>query len=144
MTPAQMAELHARVFTLPRPWTKPEFDTLLASPLVFCLAQPEGFILGRVVADEAEMLTLAVNPDHWGQGFGGRLVDGFLDTVRARASESAFLEVAAQNLRAQGLYARKGFLQAGRRKDYYRSKTGVAQDALVLVWRQKYQELPNT
>lgn len=133
MTPALMAALHARVFTQPRPWSEAEFAGLLTSPFVFALVEANGFLLGRVVADEAELLTLAVDPGYWGQGTGGRLVDRFVATATQRGGESAFLEVAAPNQRAQTLYARKGFALQGRRRNYYSSASGPAVDALILV-----------
>lgn len=133
MTPAQMAALHARVFSTPRPWSEAEFAELLGQPLVFAVHETAGFLLGRVIAGEAELLTLAVDPSHWGQGIGGRLVDGFIQDVAARGGESAFLEVAASNHRAIQLYARKGFVQQGLRKGYYRHSDGTGDDALILV-----------
>lgn len=133
MTPTQMAALHVRVFTLPRPWSESEFATLLESPLVFAATEADGFLLGRVVAGEAELLTLAVNPDKWGQGIGGRLVAAFIGAATARGGESAFLEVAQSNQRAQALYARHGFTMQGRRKGYYSNAAGLVDDALILV-----------
>jgi ribosomal-protein-alanine N-acetyltransferase len=133
MTPSQMAAIHALIFTLPRPWAEAEFEGLLTSPLVFALTEDAGFLLGRVVAGEAELLTLAVAPDQWGKGIGGRLVDAFIRTAKIRGGESAFLEVASLNQRAQGLYAKKGFVPQGRRKGYYSGSSGIRDDALILV-----------
>ena len=56
MTPAEMAALHARSFTTPRPWSEAEITELLASPLVFALTRPGAFLLGRVVAGAALLL----------------------------------------------------------------------------------------
>lgn len=133
MTPAQMAALHARVFSVPRPWSEAEFADFLASPLVFARVETSGFLLGRVVAGEAELLTLAVDPNHWGRGIGGRLVAAFIQTAQSQRCESAFLEVAARNERARALYARLGFLQVGCRRGYYSNATGPGDDALILV-----------
>ena len=58
MTPEAMAALHARTMTTPRPWSREEFAALLGSPGVFAVGEPTGFALGRVVLDEAELLTL--------------------------------------------------------------------------------------
>jgi ribosomal-protein-alanine N-acetyltransferase len=134
MTPVQLAALHARVFTTPRPWSAAEFAALLADPLVFLLTGPAGFLLGRVVAGEAELLTLAVAPEARRQGTGARLVQGFLQESARRGAESAFLEVAAPNAAARALYAAAGFAEAGRRRNYYRSPEGGAEDALILVF----------
>lgn len=133
MTPAQMAEIHATCFTTPRPWSAADISATLASPFAFVLTEPDGFLIGRVVAGEAELLTLAVDPKARQRGTGGRLVDAFLTRAQALGAESAFLEVSAANLPAQSLYARKGFEQQGKRSGYYLTPEGVRLDALVLV-----------
>lgn len=133
MTPAEMAALHARSFTTPRPWSEAEITALLASPLVFALTRPGAFLLGRVVAGEAELLTIAVHPNQRRAGLGGALVAAFLTESRARGGESAFLEVAEGNDAARALYAACGFAPAGRRRGYYHRPDGASEDALVLV-----------
>lgn len=133
MTPDQMAAIHAACFTTPRPWSTAEITALLADPLVFALTEPGGFLLGRAVAGEAELLTVAVDPTRRGKGIGKRLVAAFQNTARTRAAESAFLEVAEDNAAARALYAASGFVQAGRRRGYYHTPDGRRQDALVLV-----------
>ncbi len=127
-----MAALHAASFTAPRPWSAPEFADLLASPHVFACAESAGFILGRVVVDEAEVLTLAVDPAARRQGLGRRLVAAFLDAARARQATRAFLEVAADNDAALALYLQAGFAICGRRTGYYALKSAPAVDALVM------------
>jgi [ribosomal protein S18]-alanine N-acetyltransferase len=133
VTPAALAALHGACFTTPRPWSAAEIAGLLASPLVFLLIAPQGFLLGRVVAGEAELLTLAVAPDARRQGVGGRLLGGFLTEAQVRGAESAFLEVAEANAAARALYAAAGFAQAGKRRGYYHAPDGTLQDALILV-----------
>lgn len=133
MTPAELATLHAACFTTPRPWTEAEFAGFLASPLVFLLTAQQGFLLARVVAGEAELLTLAVARDARRQGVGTRLVEGFLSEAQARGAESAFLEVAETNVAARALYAAAGFVPAGKRREYYHAADGSLQDALILV-----------
>lgn len=133
MTPAEMAAIHAACFTMPRPWTAQDMVDVLASPFAFLTAEPSGFLIGRVVAGEAELLTLAVDPKARQRGTGGRLVDAFVIEAKARGAESAFLEVSANNLPAQSLYARKGFVQKGKRSGYYQTPDGKRLDALILV-----------
>jgi len=141
MTPEALAALHGRCFTTPRPWSAAEFAGFLADPLVFLLVEGDaGFLLGRAVAGEAELLTIAVVPEARRLGLGRRLVSRFLYQARLRGAESAFLEVAADNAAARGLYDRSGFLEVGRRRGYYRSPDGRVIDALVL--RQVMPELP--
>lgn len=132
MTPDQLAAIHAASFTTPRPWTADEFAGFLSSRLVFLLEEPGGFLLGRVIADEAELLTLAVAPEHRRNGSGGRLVQGFLDEAAARGAASAFLEVAEGNAPARALYARAGFVESGRRPAYYHHTDGRSEAAIIM------------
>jgi ribosomal-protein-alanine N-acetyltransferase len=92
-----------------------------------------GFLLGRVVLDEAELLTIAVHPDVQGQGIGGALVAGFLAQAAARGARRAFLEVAEDNAAARALYARAGFVAVGRRRGYFRAPDGRRIDAVVMA-----------
>ena len=133
MTPEAMAALHALCFTTPRPWSAAEFAGLLADPLCFALVEPRGLLLGRAVAGEAELLTLAVAPEARRQGIAARLLAGFLTQAETRQAETAFLEVAADNTPAIALYQRGGFAPAGRRRGYYARPDGPALDALVMT-----------
>lgn len=128
-----MAALHAAAFTTPRPWSRAEIEGILTNPLAFALQEPGGFLIGRVVADEAELLTVAVAAHLRRAGVGRRLVTAFLTEAAHRGAESAFLEVAASNTPAQALYAQCGFQPAGRRRAYYHRPDGSAEDALILV-----------
>ncbi len=130
--PGDLAGLHAACFSTPRPWSAPEIATLLASPHVFLIRESAGFLIGRALAGEAELLTLAVDPAQRRQGIAARLVDAFLAQSRARGAKIAFLEVAASNAAALALYHQAGFLMAGRRKRYYAAPNGTYDDALVL------------
>lgn len=133
MTAAEMAALHAACFAFPRPWSAAEFAALLADPLVFVQTLPGGFVMGRAVAGEAELLTVAVAPDQRGGGKGRALVQAFLREAMQRGAESAFLEVAEGNAAARAVYAATGFVPAGRRRRYYDRPDGTQEDALVLV-----------
>ena len=132
MSPADMAGLHGACFTTPRPWTGDEIASLLASPYVFALFAKNGFLMGRVVASEAELLTLAIDPAARRQGQARDLVTRFLDVARARAAEIAFLEVAANNAGALALYHACGFGTSGLRRAYYHQPCGAALDAVVM------------
>lgn len=133
MTAAEMAAIHAACFVTPRPWSAADISATLDSAFVFALSEAQGFLLGRVVAGEAELLTLAVAPAARKVGIGGRLVDAFLVEAKIRGAESAFLEVSAANLPAQRLYAAKGFEPQGKRRAYYKTPEGIRLDALVLL-----------
>lgn len=134
MTPESLASLHKRCFVTPAPWDAASFAGFLADPLAFLLVEADaGFLLGRAVAGEAELLTLAVAPEARRRGLGRKLVARFLYQAQLRGAERAFLEVAADNRAAIALYESSGFRQAGTRRGYYRSPTGVRIDALVLA-----------
>ena len=133
MTPTAMAKLHALCFTTPRPWSADEFAALLDSPFTFVLTEADGFLVGRVIAGEAELLTLAVAPDQRRHGLGTRLVQAFCHEATKRGAESAFLEVSQANPAACALYAAQGFVAKGRRKAYYHRADGPSEDALILV-----------
>lgn len=132
MTPQALAQLHLRSFQTPRPWSETEIAQILADPKAFLLCESGGFLIGRVVADEAEILTLAVDPDLRRQGIGARLVSAFLTTSVDRGAVTAFLEVSAENDAALALYAAVGFTATGRRRGYFRTPEGTPVDALVL------------
>lgn len=126
--PRALADLHARCFLQPPPWTADAFAGLLDGRGCFLLAEPQGFLLGRALAGEAELLTLAVDPAARRQGLGRRLVERFRTECLAREVDEAFLEVAEDNLAARRLYRGLGWLEAGIRRRYY----GPATDAVVM------------
>ncbi|SIQ23110.1 ribosomal-protein-alanine N-acetyltransferase [Paracoccus thiocyanatus] len=126
MTPQDLAALHGRCFAAhPRPWTAAEFQALLAGPANFLLIRPQAFLLGRAIADEAELLTLAVAPEARRQGLASALLAEFAATSRARGARAAFLEVAADNAAALALYAGAGWEAVGKRRDYYAPGIGA-------------------
>lgn len=131
--PAQLAQLHAASFTTPRPWSAKEIADLLDSRLVFLISEPDGFLMGRVIADEAELLTVCVAPTLRRTGVGSRLIASFLEKAKSRGATTAFLEVSARNAAAIALYAAHGFAQSGLRRGYYHTPEGEAIDALIMA-----------
>lgn len=130
-TATRLADLHAAAFAAP--WDAVAFETLLGQAGVFAIEAPQGFILIRSVADEAEILTLAVAPAARRQGLGARLVRDGAAAAAARGAARLFLEVADDNVAALALYAGAGFVEAGRRPAYYTRPEGGRQDALILA-----------
>ncbi len=133
MSPAELAALHAACFETPRPWTEAEFADLLDMPGVFLCDSPDGFVLGRLLVDECELLTLAVAPSARRKGRGHALLSDFEARARAGGAATALLEVSAENAAARALYDSRGYREAGCRKKYYRTPEGRRVDALVLV-----------
>ncbi|MBE0452686.1 GNAT family N-acetyltransferase [Roseovarius autotrophicus] len=120
MTPEAFATAHARAFAEEgRAWSADEFTALLASPLNFVTGDAHGFALGRVIADEAELLTLATDPDCRRQGRARACLSAFAAEARARGAVTAFLEVAEDNTAALALYKGAGFTEIARRAGYY-------------------------
>jgi ribosomal-protein-alanine N-acetyltransferase len=78
---------------------------------------------------QAEVLTLAVDERHWGHGIGSALLTDLLDEATGRACQEMFLEVRADNPRAQDLYRRYGFEHVGIRRGYYQPS---GTDAIVM------------
>lgn len=129
--PARLAAIHAEAFAAP--WDEAALADLLAAPGVFAVAEADGFILIRVVVDEAEILTLAVRPTARRAGLGGRLVEAAVVRAAALGAERMFLEVGEGNAAGRALYARSGFVETGRRRGYYSHADGGREDALTLV-----------
>ncbi len=126
-----LADLHAEAFDTP--WSAAAFADLLGQAGVLLEAEADGFILIRTVADEAEVLTLAVRPAARRQGIGARLVRRARVRAITAGAERMFLEVAEDNAAAGALYAGSGFEAAGRRRRYYARADGQPVDALLLV-----------
>lgn len=130
-TATRLATLHAAAF--PAPWDAGAFEALLTQSGVFVIEQAGGFILLRAVADEAEILTLAVHPTARRQGLGARLVRSAANTAADHGVTRMFLEVADDNTPARALYDRTGFAVAGRRPAYYAHPDGSRRDALIMA-----------
>lgn len=130
-TAARLAAVHAEAFA--SPWDASAFEGLLGQAGVLALEAPDGFILLRVVADEAEILTLAVRPTARRHGLGADLVSRGAAAMAARGATRLFLEVADDNTAAHALYTRAGFTEAGRRPGYYARLDGGRRDALILA-----------
>lgn len=131
MTPEAMATLHAQAMEHTRPWSAAEFRDLMASKLVFSKTTQNSFALGRVVADEAELLTIAVAPIHRRKGVGRTTLINFETEAKHRGASRAFLDVSANNFGAIQLYRSSGWQEIGRRKGYYASGEGRI-DAILM------------
>lgn len=130
--PAAMAALHAACFEAPPPWSAADFAGLLDSPHVFALGDGAALALGRAVAGEAELLTLAVAPALRRKGRGAALLAAFEAEARARGAGIAHLEVDEANAAALALYLGAGWRQTGRRPGYLRLPGGAARAACIL------------
>lgn len=122
MTPEALAALHARAMVVPGPWSAETIAGFINAPGAILVVEDAGFALGRVTADEAELLTLAVDPVHRRVGAGERCLAAFELEARNQGATHAFLEVAATNDAALALYVKARWQKDGLRKAYYRAK----------------------
>lgn len=125
-----LAALHATSFD--KPWKFSEFTQLLQLPTTCGWVNENGFILCSHVADEMEILTICVVPEKRRQGIAKSLLDSLTNFANTHQIEHLFLEVRADNLAAQNLYAANGFVQIGRRPKYYKTAAGLC-DALCFT-----------
>lgn len=135
MTAEELAALHRRAFAgQSRAWNAEEFEKLLQSDLVFLLGDELAYALVRVVADEAELLTLVCAPEYRRNGLArARLKDLEHEALR-RGAERIFLEVASDNHAALRLYEETQFVEIGRRRAYYDTSVGRV-DAVIMEKR---------
>jgi ribosomal-protein-alanine N-acetyltransferase len=120
------------------PWTEGDFFSELSKspPTIFVIGNgPTGSILGYicfwVIADEIQILNLAVHPASRRQGLGRRLLTFLLALAREKKVLKVFLEVRPSNQEALDLYRSLGFETLYRRPHYYEAD---GEDALVLAW----------
>ncbi|HRK70176.1 MAG TPA: ribosomal protein S18-alanine N-acetyltransferase [Micropepsaceae bacterium] len=119
-----MAALHARAFD--EPWPQGDFAALLRQEAMLAVGCEEdgalvSFALFGLVAPEAEILTLCVDPARRNQGEGMKLIRAAISLLTVRKISRLFLDVAHTNDAARALYAKAGFAETGRRPRYYRN-----------------------
>lgn len=135
-----LAELHADGFA--RAWSADDFAALMAADNVFALALRRespfrarrivGFVMVRVAADEAEVLTIVVGKPRRGRGYGRRLMEEAMRRLYRERVAACFLEVNRENERAVNLYRKLGFEEVGTRRGYYPSDARSGGSALVM------------
>jgi ribosomal-protein-alanine N-acetyltransferase len=120
-------------------WTRSQLGGILPMAGVSLILAREpgggdavGFSLFRTVADESELLLIAVTPARQRRGVGRMLLDDFLDRARNHGVSRAHLEVREGNS-AVGLYQNAGFSPVGRRRNYYHAPDGRRFDAVTLA-----------
>lgn len=116
-------------------WPQASHEKLLRQSGVFALVTEAGsavtgYIVVRVVADEAEVLNLAVAPEWRRRGLGSALLLALIKELQSRQLASVFLEVRESNHAALDFYNNHGFLPTGRRTAYYRDPV---EDAICMV-----------
>jgi ribosomal-protein-alanine N-acetyltransferase len=133
----RLAEIHETAFA--RPWSALDFERLLTERNVLADGlfagpggEPAGFVLSRRVLDEAEILTVALDPTLRGRGQARPLLLRHLEALAARGVARVHLEVDEDNAPALALYRRLGFREAGRRMGYYAKADGARATAITM------------
>jgi ribosomal-protein-alanine N-acetyltransferase len=132
----ELARIHAQGFY--RGWPAGEFENFLSdadTPVyVACDARRRiaGFAVIRLVADESELLTIAVDPKWRGKGVGEALLKAVFQDLLPTPARRMFLEVSEENAAAIKLYQRQGFATISSRKGYYAKADGSQATALVM------------
>ncbi len=136
----ECAVLHSTAFAYS--WGEHEFERLISASNAFgdAALDPKkntllGFILSRVAADEAEVLTVVVAANQRKRGIGRSLVASHLARLRNVRVKALFLEVGETNTAARKLYESLGFVEVGRRNNYYRQSESSEQVAALVLRR---------
>lgn len=117
------------------PWSEDSFRRILGGHsaifqvMVIPANEVAGYIIAFAIGSDAELLNVAVEPRHRGQGLAGMMLDAVLIQLGASGVRTAFLEVRESNRAALALYGSRGFTEIGRRRNYYRRPV---EDALVM------------
>jgi len=132
-----VAKVHAKCFF--DAWAPPMLRQVLGMPGAFGYVARRagygsvvGFALGRVVADECELLSLGVEPDFRSQGIGAQLLAAAMSRAAAEKARWFFLEVAEDNKSALRLYRSYGLTGVGQRLDYYENADGSRTNAYTM------------
>jgi ribosomal-protein-alanine N-acetyltransferase len=131
----RLAQLHGASFH--RGWGEGEFEGMIAerNTLVQRLRlgrKTVGFAVSRMGADEAEILSIAIDEAFRGRGLSRDFLITHLGHLAGRGVRTIFLEVEENNAPARRLYERTGFAVVGRRERYYRGAGGEQLNALLM------------
>jgi ribosomal-protein-alanine N-acetyltransferase len=129
-----VAAIHQRSFA--RPWAAADFMRYAYAPECHgVVAWRDDVIAGAIViciaGGDAEILTIAIDPEWRRQGIAGSLLTRAIADAASHGAEALFLEVGVSNDAALALYERLGFIRTGRRPKYYTTPDGP-EDAIVM------------
>lgn len=135
-----IADLHTKLFH--RGWGEEECASLIAQDTVFGFVarpidsqEPLGFVLSRVAADEAEILSIGTDQRAQNQGLGWRMMQAAIGEASKRGAKKLILEVEENNSAAVTLYKKIGFQTVGIRQAYYDNSENEKSNALVLAFK---------
>ncbi|MCF6325909.1 MAG: ribosomal protein S18-alanine N-acetyltransferase [Devosiaceae bacterium] len=134
---SKLAKIHQRGFF--HGWKDNEFSSYLSRPHqtpIYVASDKKdrvaGFMVLRLIKEEAELLTIIVEPKWQGKGVGEALLRAGFDDLLASQTLAMFLEVDSNNEAAKALYHRFGFKQISERPGYYPLKDGTKATAIVM------------
>jgi [ribosomal protein S18]-alanine N-acetyltransferase len=144
---SDVLDIERRVFPADA-WSEQMFASELAQPVTryYIVAEADGTVAGyaglsTVAGHQGDVQTIAVRADRQGEGIGTALLADLIATAAARKCRELFLEVRADNDRAQLLYRRTGFTEVGVRRGYYQPSGA---DAVVMRLRLPRGGRPGT
>ena len=130
-----VAQIEARAYEFP--WTLGIFRDCLNAGYACWVLEQQGRMIGygvlSVAAEEAHVLNVCVAPAEQGCGHGRRLLRRLVDLARWHGAKRVFLEVRPSNVRAVAIYRRAGFVEIGRRPNYYPARH-AREDAIVMAF----------
>lgn len=124
-----LANLHKLCFPN-KPWSADDFADLKKSGCDV-MASEHGFVVWRVVADEAEIITIGVHPDARRGGIADAMLTLVESDVKKRGGKKIFLEVAENNVPARALYEHNGYVQVGVRSKYYDGTDAILMEKIL-------------
>lgn len=113
----KLSDLHKKCFPN-RPWSSDDFRDLKKSGCEIIMSE-NSFIVYRTIIDEAEIITIGVDPKMRNQGIASALLAIIEKTLSNQCVKKIFLEVASNNIPGQNLYKKHGFKTVGIRPKYY-------------------------
>ena len=113
----KLSNLHQKCFPN-KPWSADDFRDLKQSGCEIIMSQ-NGFIVYRIIVDEAEIITIGVNPENRRSGIASAMIGIIEKTIKNQGVKKIFLEVALTNTPALKLYENMGFKRVGIRPKYY-------------------------
>ena len=113
----RLAQIHKLCFP-DKPWSESDFADLKKSGCEI-IASENGFIVWRVAADEAEIISIGVAPDARRNGIAETMIFLMEQELKKQSIVNVFLEVSEVNTPAKNLYKKCGFKPTGRRPKYY-------------------------
>jgi ribosomal-protein-alanine N-acetyltransferase len=119
------------------------FESQTSQRLVLVLEERgtvQGFVIGHLLDQECEIENLVVESDFRRRGWGSRLLQSLIDAAQRGGVTAFFLEVRESNLPARALYNRTGFMEDGRREQYYREPE---EDGILFTFRMPSAAFPD-